>query len=84
MENEIKQRDIPMRKYLRKYLKLLKKNKRLRTISLVALSLLLLLIVVLIIALILKYQSSKQLTMAINEEPITLDPDILRVQTLRR
>ena len=74
MENEIKQRDIPMRKYLRKYLKLLKKNKRLRTISLVALSLLLLLIVVLIIALILKYQSSKQLTMAINEEPITLDP----------
>ena len=63
-----------MRKFLRNYLKLLKKNKRLRTISLVALSALLMLIVILIIVLVLRYQSSKQLPIVINDEPITLDP----------
>lgn len=63
-----------MRKYIRHYLKMVKKNKRLKNISVALLILIAAAVVMIIIAAILKNESSKLLTVAISHEPITLDP----------
>lgn len=63
-----------MKKIIRLYTKNVKKNKKLRKISVAFLLLMGAAIVMIIIASIMKYESSKLLTLAISHEPVTLDP----------